>query len=195
MLPKLIGFPALMLVLFVLTSSQAADAKRPQFRVSKETAEQIIKVSALAEQGDRQMINLIGSVANWLERFRQDNGHFPEAGVEQDFFIKTLQERIPYNPYRKEGLATWLAPERCPIEFRIDASISPNMVSLWEDELPKSWSTGAPGTIKVFLDGYNSVLVWGVNSEGRPVRIKATGKIKLDLRQYNDPEPIEESAD
>jgi len=117
----------------------------------------------------------------WLKRYCQKHGHLPPGGDELAYAQARLLSACPVNPYHP------LTTPESGMEQRYEARLPDSVVvyGLYGmtgdyaadvvEKAPESWES-EPGTITVYSNGRNLAVIWGADSDHRPLRDPHTNK-------------------
>jgi len=144
-------------------------------------------------------------VAQTLQEFADDQGHFPDTGDDIAGLSLELSAVLPSNPYTSytnsndsapdasknsidtngdflDGYMQESAKPRAQIVF--DPSLQVSIVDKLSMEPDATW-TAKPGTVVAVTNGYDLCLVWGAGVDEKPVR-DASGKVRLTVLKTTD---------
>lgn len=135
-------------------------------------------------KADKKLLDIMENVADWLTDFRFRNGSFPEPGVDQDAALETLRKRILLpNPYTATGVASEDEKKTpCQLHFVSCAGLNAQKYNECVKTPPADWRA-EPGSITVYYDHLDAIMIWGAGADHLPIFDSKNGKYMLAWRE------------
>lgn len=130
------------------------------------------------QEADNKLFANMELLADWLIDFKQQYGHFPEPGVENDLTLERLKTILKQNPYSQTGITSKEETRPCPVHFINDAGLDARLYEQLKKAPPESWKDD-PGSITVICNHENCILIWGAGADKRPLMDMSSGKYRL----------------
>ena len=137
----------------------------------------------LNQDADNDLFENMEMIAEWFAMHKEQHGHFPEIGADQEKADQFFKRVLKRNPFSATSVKSKQEAERhCIVRYECGSQLNTKLIQQWETSPPSLWKA-EPGTITVMTNSENLLLIWAAGADHLPLVDPRNRKTRFLVRE------------